>query len=262
MKDYKPIQYRQLCMVAKTVLQRNPLMDDAEWKAKTQDTLEKMGFEAPDAGMLVRAMNGVENSLKATVGPRPTRPVPMPTESKAELPIDPPIPTGRTHRPAGWDIVVDLMRRLAPTSSSASLPPRPDVTPLGITEDAALREFWRQQGDGADRLGLLQAFAEVAIVRPEGWDYLEVRRTAQDALLAHNGCFVCLTKDRAIEFHHVIQIQHGGSNTPRNRVPLCAVCHDAVHPWLGQAKRTKVGGWTQVRSIDPRDVSKRERDIA
>jgi hypothetical protein len=262
-RDYKPIAFRQLCMVVKTILQRNPSIDDAEWKAKTQDTLEQMGFDAPSSDMLARAMNAVENALKQTVGPRMARPIPSTPQVKAQPPEPIEEPKGRTHRPAGWDIVLALMQRLDSGSktSAASLPPRPTATPLGIDEDAALREFWRQQGDRADRLGLLQAFAEVAIVRPAEWDYLEVRRNAHDPLLAHNGCFVCGNRDRAIEFHHVIQIQHGGSNTPRNRVPLCSVCHDAVHPWLGGTKRTKVGGWTQVGAVELPKIRK-ERDIA
>ena len=40
-------------------------------------------------------------------------------------------------------------------------------------------------------------------------------------------CFVCGGEAR--HRHHLIQIQHGGSNTQRNHVPLCKRCHSDVH---------------------------------
>jgi 5-methylcytosine-specific restriction endonuclease McrA len=32
--------------------------------------------------------------------------------------------------------------------------------------------------------------------------------------------------------HHIIQLQHGGSNRKANLVRICEWCHAAIHPWM------------------------------
>lgn len=44
-------------------------------------------------------------------------------------------------------------------------------------------------------------------------------------------CWVC-EQPRRLRWHHVIQLQHGGSNHPRNRVPICDEDHAYIHPHL------------------------------
>lgn len=245
----KPIQFQQLCMVVKTVLQRNPSIDDAEWKAKAHETLVKMGFQLPEPGMLSRAMTQVERALLRTIGPRPLRPLPT---GPGPAPVTP-LPRrfeGRTNRPAGWDILVKLMARLPASSAFVeSSPGRPnDPELLSISEPLALDEFWAASRDEAtDRLKLLRAFAEIAIVRPASWDQRSVRAHAGDHTLAANGCFACGAR-RGCAWHHVIQIQHGGSNYLRNLVSVCEACHLEIHPWLreGQVTLRTVAGFTQV----------------
>lgn len=43
-----------------------------------------------------------------------------------------------------------------------------------------------------------------------------------------DSCINCGSKEN-IEFHHVVPIALGGTNTVRNVVPLCHVCHLAAH---------------------------------
>ena len=57
--------------------------------------------------------------------------------------------------------------------------------------------------DDVDKLALLRAFAEVAIVRPEGWNYDEIRGDFERLRFNAGGCFVC-GFDRTQQ-HHVIQ---------------------------------------------------------
>lgn len=245
-RDYKPIEFRQLCMVAKMILQQAPAIDDAEWKARTRDHLQRLGFDEPASDTLSRAMTQVEQALKSTIGQRLTIPAPAP-----EQPAAPPAPepTGRTHNPAGWDIVTRMMgslRKVSPVLENSS--PRPVAREvLGLTEVDALNEFWRQVRDGGDKLVLLRAFAEVALVRPAGWDYLEIRSAFQRLRFGQEGCFVCYFSET--QRHHIIQIQHGGSNYVRNFVPICSRCHEEIHPWIAKGK-PRVSGWTQLNEIE------------
>ena len=43
-------------------------------------------------------------------------------------------------------------------------------------------------------------------------------------------CAICLT-GAALEVHHIVEIQDGGSNDPANRLTLCQGCHALVH-WV------------------------------
>lgn len=113
-EDRKPIEYRQLCAIVKTILQHDPSIDDAEWKARTRDTLAKYGFQEPTTDALARAMSHMEYVLRATVGPRP-----MPTLSAGGYQPPSALAEHRTHHPAGWDIVVSLMKK-QPRSHAAS----------------------------------------------------------------------------------------------------------------------------------------------
>lgn len=252
-KTYKPIEFRQLCAIVKMLLQQEPSIDDAEWKARTRDHLEKLGFDEPPTEMLSRAMTQVEYALRQTVGPRLHRPVPTPKQASKPEPEPPDERKGRTNHPAGWDIVVALMAKLKGSARSGrSLPSAPRARLLELTEEAAIDEFWRQVRAGAYKLKLLQGFAEVAIVRPADWDYAGVRAAAGQHRLTSEGCFAC-GHVRTSDWHHVIQIQHGGSNYLRNRVCLCADCHARVHPWLPALKRDK-SGWSHISGVDMADV--------
>lgn len=40
-------------------------------------------------------------------------------------------------------------------------------------------------------------------------------------------CYVCDKK--ADHYHHIVYLSRGGSNGPKNIVPMCATCHKKVH---------------------------------
>lgn len=263
-EDRKEISYRQLCAILKTVLQQEPSIEDSEWKARTRDTLAKWGFREPNTDQLSRAMASVEHALKQTIGPRPSRLV-LPPKGDYVPPVDPPESSKRTTRPAGWDIVVALMAslQLAKQGSDASEPscvkPQGPRETLAISEEDAIAEFWRAAGSPeTDRLSLLKAYAELAIVRPAHWDYLAVRAHAHEHSLIAEKCFACWNNDRGYHWHHVIQIQHGGSNYVRNRVPLCTPCHAEIHPWLTNtpSRYRTAGSWFQIGGISPAFLEK------
>jgi HNH endonuclease len=244
----KSIEFRQLCAVVRAVIQRNPTVDDAEWKAKVLETLAKMQFAEPPSDMLARAMTQVEFAVRKTLGPRP---------GPLSVTVHPPTVwrfEGRTNRPAGWEVMQRLLQTLQPSvdcvRTSNAPAPREE---LFLTEVTALNEFWHQAGEpDADRLALVRAFAEIAIIRSVTWNPRQIR-AAFEALpgpLAGMQCFACRSDRVGRAWHHVIQIQHGGSNYVRNRIVLCAPCHTAVHPWLAESPRS-TPGWISLADLVP-----------
>ena len=100
----------------------------------------------------------------------------------------------------------------------------------------ALQEFWfLVESSSEPRLVLLQRFATVHI--PLGREHARATRRRfqhRDRTKEHEAaepCFVC--GKRATQRHHIIQVQHGGTNRANNLVPICGNCHTAIHPWLG-----------------------------
>jgi len=69
--ELKPISFQQLCALLRGLLDAEPSMDDAEWKARAKDTLARWGFLLPAAEQLARAMSAVEQAMVKTRGPRP-----------------------------------------------------------------------------------------------------------------------------------------------------------------------------------------------
>jgi 5-methylcytosine-specific restriction endonuclease McrA len=118
-----------------------------------------------------------------------------------------------------------------------------------LSEDRVLDWFWTMARSDCDRRWLLRVVADrVVIGRKVTWNRRDVRRehrakcggeygdSAAVKLTYADGCFSCGRGDELAP-HHIIQIQHGGSNTLRNRVPLCPTCHRTVHPWMTEPKR-------------------------
>jgi len=126
------------------------------------------------------------------------------------------------------------------------------ITTVTVFTDewSILAEFWRQVYEGGDRLDLLQHMTHVHIARPPDWDQAAIRRAHETGVAKFGyACFSCLNADRRIYVHHIIEIQHGGSNHPRNRVPLCFRCHHHLHPWLVEPEGGRHDGWELLADI-------------
>ena len=141
----------------------------------------------------------------------------------------------------------------------------------GLAECRALDWFWMMSRHGeVDRTWLLELMAKVAIARSEGWNPGDVRLehiakqggaygdSANVRLLYAEGCFRCRTADNLVP-HHVIQIQNGGSNTLRNRVPLCASCHAYLHPWMELPERERGGPMRRLIDVIAKRVTEPEQ---
>jgi hypothetical protein len=88
--------------------------------------------------------------------------------------------------------------------------------------------------NGSGRMSLLVLWSGVRINRPDFTD----EKMREHFVEQFKGvawkkypCWCC-RKDPATVRHHIIQIQHGGRNTPENIVVLCDKCHESIHPWL------------------------------
>ena len=121
-----------------------------------------------------------------------------------------------------------------------------------MSESEWLDSLYAVARSGGDRAAMLRTLADVRVSRPLDWDYAGIR-----AAFDHDGaagrltdpCFVCLNADRWLYWHHVIQVQNGGSNDTRNLVRLCHRCHKTVHPWLADEARPKCADWFSVGGV-------------
>jgi hypothetical protein len=104
-----------------------------------------------------------------------------------------------------------------------------------LPEEYALMYFWQLTRNDMPPLEALELFTHVKIPRGMDWDYHALRREHQafqrSGVLHKANCFACEVKTRLF-WHHIIELQHGGSNHYRNRVSLCYACHRRLHPWL------------------------------
>lgn len=243
-RSYRAIEFHQVCAIARLVLLREPTMNDSEWKESTKVTAAKQGYDEPAADMLSRAMTQVEHALKRTMGPRPTDLSPVRVQPRK----DPPELTKRE-----WSLFAATVRGVLARSSTVLSPSNVESITretLDISEHAALDQFYREAG-ASDRIAALRRFAEIAIVRPADWDVQAIRGASAVHNLRASECFVCRTEQHDLAWHHVIQIQHGGSNLLRNRVALCGACHADVHPWLPRVARSKGDSWVRVGQMAP-----------
>jgi hypothetical protein len=255
--DRRPIEYHQLCAMAQTVLTLRPHASDAEWKASVLDMVAKQGYGEPasDSGeslasWLPRALTQVQIALERVGWRRGGAPAP----EVSAVPVAPATPVAPGNpTPKEWaTMVATVIRVIDRSMESFGLPTMPPEARelLRITEHAALDQFYAEASvPCGDKIAVLKRFAEIAIVRESGWDVAAVRAASHNHRLIAYQCFGCGRSSRqvALNWHHVIQIQHGGSNVLRNYVALCSVCHAAVHPWLTASTRPK--GFTSLVDI-------------
>jgi 5-methylcytosine-specific restriction endonuclease McrA len=126
------------------------------------------------------------------------------------------------------------------------------ITRLSALEEPwILSYFWDVIRRGADHMAALVQLTQVTVQRPAAWAPDAVRSAHQHGPrgIATRQCFGCRA-ERKLYVHHVIEIQHGGSNDPRNRVPLCFSCHQRLHPWLQDEPARHE--FESVREIMPR----------
>jgi len=244
--DRPAVHYRQLCAIAREQVLAAPTISDGEWADRIKDRLAALGFACPRPDQIASATSSVSHALAKTLGPRHVQSSMRPKD-QAPAPVE--LPSKPT--PAEWARMASLLRNLTPKAVAGQQAP-PARETLTVSEPEVLARFYRAAE--TDRLQALKDFAELAILRDAEWDPEAIRAAHEATRPSMSGqrCFACLSGSRPMDWHHVIQIQHGGSNAARNRLPLCAVCHAVVHPWL--PARTTTDGWTRVGDIGGADL--------
>lgn len=90
-----------------------------------------------------------------------------------------------------------------------------------------------------ERLTLLQKFACIKVRPKRHKEHVlvplhELRARANRITRTRfpfGACWACGSWAELFR-HHVIQLQHGGTNCHLNFVKICEMCHAEVHPWL------------------------------
>jgi len=124
-----------------------------------------------------------------------------------------------------------------------------------LTEAQVIDYFWAACRAGAERLPLVQQLAVVAVPTAPSWSAKAVREAFVARPYPETGCFICFHRDRKLAWHHIIAVDHGGSNGLWNTVPVCHVCHRRIHPWLEEEPDT--GSWASTDQLVTRLASGR-----
>ena len=112
----------------------------------------------------------------------------------------------------------------------------PNPRKKGVWLHAMRRELKALGDDPADRLAFLRKWAEV---KAKKLPSLHQRQAVREAFgrayrrsqTPFGRCWACVGW-ATLYRHHVIQLQHGGTNEHINILSICGECHAAVHPWL------------------------------
>lgn len=142
-----------------------------------------------------------------------------------------------------------------------------------LPENRILDYFWMvyRNGDSVanDTLELLSQMGRVHVLRPVSWNPAVIRKEHERGARSsyqERKCFACHNTKHRLYSHHVLEVYHGGSNDPRNQVPLCFICHQKLHPWLTvEPEPYRVKGFESLYRIAKRvlhEISGEKRDAA
>ena len=136
--ERKAIQWRQLCAIARVVIEAEPTIDDSEWKARTKDLAAAQGYDSLPPLMLTKALTAVEHVLEKQWGPRPP-PFPSVPAAQSTASAPPPIRTDRRGSQP-WMSLKEIIANLKPSAPSrASLETSHENSEIDAAEESQLR---------------------------------------------------------------------------------------------------------------------------
>lgn len=123
--ERKPIEWRQLCAIARDLLTAEPTIDDGEWAERIKQRLAVLGFASVrPPHRLTEAMRAVQRALEKRWGPRPIPDLSHHPARRVSAPPDPPLPR-RSTAPQPWTPLAALVQRStrAPGATASSEAP-------------------------------------------------------------------------------------------------------------------------------------------
>ena len=96
-----------------------------------------------------------------------------------------------------------------------------------FTDDIKNRTF-------ENRISTLRKFADIRMNAKTSY-----KSRRKKTFRPFGACRVCAANKATCQ-HHMIQLQHGGTNKKWNRIHICDECHSLVHDWLTPRRITPV----------------------
>lgn len=129
-----------------------------------------------------------------------------------------------------WRIAREVMPLVSFDFGDRSIP----MLSSGRATCRVRHEIKKCRGVHEDRINLLKKWAGIR-VRRRGMRTLADLRAASNRMKPPRDsvgqCWACQRK-RQLFKHHIIQLQHGGTNWHLNIVKICDECHCLIHPWM------------------------------
>lgn len=116
-----------------------------------------------------------------------------------------------------WEAVLAGARRDRTISRAAKQ--------FGLQPDGAAATFWRKVLR-AYQLGLVSGGAAHARLSDQAWHDLARSIRREDG----RRCAICGVRNVELQVHHIVHLQHYGTNAHANLVTLCHPCHLQQHP--------------------------------
>lgn len=84
-----------------------------------------------------------------------------------------------------------------------------------------------------EKLNELKKYADKVLTRKESYNEIRTEhdKNKQNFFNKWKHCFIC-KKMNVQHIHHIIQVNHGGSNDEGNLIGLCKNCHSDIHSWM------------------------------
>lgn len=120
----------------------------------------------------------------------------------------------------------------------------------------ARRQQWRDTPVGPVRLGLLVQWATIKIRISSDVTLRRARlsfNASKDEWRGDAGegpCSACGRVGPRV-WHHIVQLQYGGNNSPNNVVKICPPCHAVIHPHLTMPTTAPIVAAMQKTSLPP-----------
>jgi hypothetical protein len=110
--DRKPVQFKQLCAIAREIITAERTIDNFEWSERIKVRIVKLGYTYPDGdpATIHRAMRSVEVAMERSDQLRPFPEEPLPYRPPRRQPPPPTVKSGPSN-PQAFAAVQEMIQR-------------------------------------------------------------------------------------------------------------------------------------------------------